>query len=517
MSRNINKSNNAFGSIKSGSSSEHVTGHKSDIYKKDPQKPQTGQISSTHQTSAFDRCNGLFPIDQVIKNSACHAERVPIAECGQKAAATFSPSPAAGMPLLQMLPPSGYDDFLVSMNSVYEPSLDSPCFIDWQSNMAFPYNAKLDASFISPDFACDSDFLKIYQTDDIMNLLPDLSTSTTIIQTPLMTPKMDNFHLMNENFDLSPSDKYSCARSSNGLPVDDLESIITARDAWSGFRSSPALPQILCPRTAKLHLDSLEHSLKDYEMWNAWRINANVIEPAISGPEVIPIQEGHRDKLSAITQAFLNKALEIHKANNTETSITRMSDGSTNSNSIVLPPACVLEQFLAAYASNFEPYFPLAFRARLDVNESLTHCNENASSVLILIMLCLGATAFYSVETLSLVGGLTEICRISLSDLIEKNVMLSADLTVLQSALLLTHQAAWSGDKWQMDIAMGQRGMYISILRRVVSLAHDELGSGCGQGLAESETWLHWSKLEMGSRYVVQRIRHQAFYRLMRM
>jgi hypothetical protein len=62
-------------------------------------------------------------------------------------------------------------------------------------------------------------------------------------------------------------------------------------------------------------------------------------------------------------------------------------------------------------------------------------------------------------------GGLIEACRISLFDLIETNISMASDHTVLHSALLFTAAAAWSGDKWHMNIAMGQRGMYTAMLR----------------------------------------------------
>ncbi|KAL2148365.1 hypothetical protein VTH82DRAFT_2285 [Thermothelomyces myriococcoides] len=68
-------------------------------------------------------------------------------------------------------------------------------------------------------------------------------------------------------------------------------------------------------------------------------------------------------------------------------------------------------------------------------------------------------------EASYLSAGLMETCRISLFDTVEKDVGLSADPTILQCALLFLALGAWSGDKWLMDIAMGQRGMYMSMLK----------------------------------------------------
>jgi hypothetical protein len=91
--------------------------------------------------------------------------------------------------------------------------------------------------------------------------------------------------------------------------------------------------------------------------------------------------------------------------------------------------------------------------------------NDKASSLLILMMIAQGAMNIPSVEARWLTGGFTEACRISIFDLIEKNIIMAGDPIVLRAALLFTVQAAWSGDKWQMDIAMGQRGMYFAMLR----------------------------------------------------
>jgi hypothetical protein len=105
-------------------------------------------------------------------------------------------------------------------------------------------------------------------------------------------------------------------------------------------------------------------------------------------------------------------------------------------------------------------------RGLLDANELLLHAfNDKASSLLLLMMIAQGAMAIPSTDARWLNGGLTEACRISLFDLIEKNISMASDQIVLHSALLFITSAAWSGDKWQMDIAMGQRGMYFAMLR----------------------------------------------------
>ena len=102
-----------------------------------------------------------------------------------------------------------------------------------------------------------------------------------------------------------------------------------------------------------------------------------------------------------------------------------------------------------------------------------------------------------------LTGGLTEACRISLFDLIEKNIIMSGDPIVLHAALLFTVQAAWSGDKWQMDIAMGQRGMYFAMLRHSGVLEHRPAQKTCHDQRPNADhLWSDWIQNESRSRLV---------------
>ena len=445
--------------------------------------------------------NGPNSTTQIAKESVHCADTSPIADFDPNIAANISPLPSAGIPPFQVLPTSSFDDLLFSTNSIYDSSLSSPYFIDWQSNSSYLYDGKFNATFIAPDFACESDYLNIYQSDDYMDVLPDLSNSTTLFQTPIMTPKADISPANNRGLNSPLNEHHNHAHLDKGAEIDDLHSFIAARDGWSVFRSSPTPRQTLCPQTPKLYLENLENSWREFEHRNTWQLNVNEVEMAINGgPDIIPFQEDSRNKLSETTQIFLHKALEIHREDGTGTPRTRASNNSPDF-SCVLPPVHILEQFLRAYATSFERHFPLVFRARLDANELLTCCDEKASSLLILMMLAQGATTFHSVENHSFIGGLTEVCRISLYDLVEKNIALSVNSTVLQSALLVINQAAWSGDKWQMDIAMRQRGMYMAILKHPGFQFPNSNRIECNSLSSQNEVWLNWSEMEMGSRY----------------
>jgi len=164
----------------------------------------------------------------------------------------------------------------------------------------------------------------------------------------------------------------------------------------------------------------------------------------------------------AITQSFLHKALEIHRGGiNGYPKAGYASPGDFNF--IVLPPSKILQYFLRSYVRSLSVYYPLVVAGCVDPNEMLQ--NNQASTLLVLLMIAQGAAAMPMAEARYLSAGLTETCRISLFDIVEKDVELSADPIALRCALLFIVLGAWSGDKWLMDIAMGQRGMYISMLK----------------------------------------------------
>ena len=245
----------------------------------------------------------------------------------------------------------------------------------------------------------------------------------------------------------------------------DAEAVVHGQDCWTAYKCNPHVPASSCPKSARLHLEKLIESLKNHESWIDWRSSWDEADFALGeNLDVLPLQEMARDKLLAITQTFLHKALEIH-ADEQGLGPSAMS-AKDSSNFVLLPPARALEFLLKSYANGFERFYPLTPRGALDPNTlMLRGSKDKAASLLLLLMIAQGAIITPSMDGRFLTGGLTEACRISLFDLIEKNIKMSGDPVVLHAALLFTVQAGWSGDKWQMDIAMGQRGMYFAMLR----------------------------------------------------
>ncbi|KAK0614221.1 transcription factor Cmr1 [Immersiella caudata] len=245
--------------------------------------------------------------------------------------------------------------------------------------------------------------------------------------------------------------------------IPEFEVVIAATGAWNFARCNPPMYTGTCPRTAIVHLECLEQKSKQEGTWNSLEKYLEQVDwDAVDLASVVPLTSRTRDKMLAITQSFLHKALEIHRGgSNGYPKAGYASPGDFNF--IVLPPSQILEYFLRSYVRSLSVYFPLVVAGQVDPNEMLQ--NNQASTLLVLLMIAQGAAAMPMAEARYLSAGLTETCRISLFDIVEKDVELSADPIALRCALLFIVLGAWSGDKWLMDIAMGQRGMYMSMLK----------------------------------------------------
>lgn len=259
---------------------------------------------------------------------------------------------------------------------------------------------------------------------------------------------------------LKPTDPPATTTMMEGM-MPEFDVVIAAESSWPLARCNPPIFSGACPRTAIVHLECLEQKSKEDGTWTSLEKYLEQVDwDAADLASVIPMTPGTRDKMLAITQSFLHKALDIHRGGlNGFPKSGFPSPG--NFNFLVLPPNEMLEYFLRSYVRSLSSYFNLLIGGCVDPNEMLL--NNQASTLLVLLMIAQGASAVPMAEARYLAAGLTETCRISLFDVIEKNVEFSADPVALRCALLFTILGAWSGDKWLMDIAMGQRGMYLAV------------------------------------------------------
>ncbi|KAI1778019.1 hypothetical protein F4818DRAFT_282470 [Hypoxylon cercidicola] len=284
-----------------------------------------------------------------------------------------------------------------------------------------------------------------------------------------------------------------------GAAIPEFDVVLHSEAAWPLARCTTPAFSGSCPRTAIVHLECLERCR--YETtWKPLDQSLNEVDwDATDMAPVVPIEPHTRDEMLAITQGFLHKALEIHRGG-----VNNQNNNSAKTRSFgyfVLPSAKILEYFLRSYVRNLSFFYSLVMAGSVDPNEMLQ--NNQASALLVLLMIAQGASAVPTAEARALSVGLIETCRISLFDIIEKDIEMSADPTALRCALLLMLLGSWSGDKWLMDIAMGQRGMYLSMLKHAGMFESQPTMIPSSNGSANTELqWRSWLQRESQNRLV---------------
>ena len=243
------------------------------------------------------------------------------------------------------------------------------------------------------------------------------------------------------------------------MGLQEPDAVITSQAFWPFFHCNPLEKSTNPPpKTAGIYLEGLAQTLKNQDTWKSWTAQLDHCDLDSGFDRKIITQEivgWSREKLIAITQGFLHKALDIHKAGHhiSREGSPRASVDSGNAAILMLPPSEVIQYFLRSYVVRHEPYYANIPGGVLNPNELLQLSNGKVSSLLVLLMVAAGATTMPTVEARYIASGLTEACRISLFDVIEKDIYQSKDPLVLRSALLFTSLAVWSGDKWHMDVS----------------------------------------------------------------
>lgn len=259
----------------------------------------------------------------------------------------------------------------------------------------------------------------------------------------------------------------SSAESVSGSGVSDA--LLASQESWPFF-SCNRVPKSGCfpPATAAIYVEGLIQVLTTHD----WPVPhdpqhgnaAMAANELLRQEEMLDPPVGHsNDSLNAAARAILHKACTTHRFEQGSVDrITNLLNGKGDQVAIQLPPPDAIARFVESYISHHQPYYPCA----ADLTRStvpMLQSNVQASRLLMLLTIAQGASFISISSARYLASGLIEACRLFLFESIEKDILLSRDPTVLRSALLFTTAAAWSGDNWHMDIAMGQRGMYIAV------------------------------------------------------
>jgi hypothetical protein len=252
------------------------------------------------------------------------------------------------------------------------------------------------------------------------------------------------------------------APATSPTPPDGVHVLTSSHESWPFFscnrfpKSGPSPPT-----TAAIYLKGLTEVL----IAHAWPTLHDSQQTDGRAAIVASLQD-HRlessisrcsiEMLNTATKTILSKALVTHSS---DRSLGKINDLQTK---IRLPPTDAILDLMGSYISHHKKYYPCVSDTS-QIDTPILQSNVQASSLLALLQIAQGASFISAPATRYLANGLIEACRLFLFESIEKDILLSHEPTILHSALLFTIAAAWSGDKWHMDIAMGQRGMYLAV------------------------------------------------------
>lgn len=240
------------------------------------------------------------------------------------------------------------------------------------------------------------------------------------------------------------------------------------------FRCNPKSDQRINPRIGGEYLQRLEETLNNQSVWTG----AEYFRPQLNRAmnlSVNPIGSNLRDKLMVISQSFLSRAREVHRSWNEEDSLGRRNSmlNANLTGFFTLPPSPVLEEFLGTYACRVEPYMPSFSASRIDLSTPMTPTDEKPTILLMLLMIAHGAMGKAEPKARYVAAGLVEICRISIFDILEKDVQIAAQPMMLRCALLYLNAAAWSGFRWHMDVSSpNDHSIAPTLIFRQLSAAH---------------------------------------------
>ncbi|CAG8973475.1 hypothetical protein HYALB_00011070 [Hymenoscyphus albidus] len=347
----------------------------------------------------------------------------------------------------------------------------------------------LDTFMLNDYFNINHDFNSHQLNESI-----DISLSSGTHSTYALSPAA--FNLPSENYfpmmDVIIPDQTT-------VPIDTADGPFPALEGWPLFRCNQIVPTSACSTTAKSHLESLYAALNTQ--------NLSLDECRLTDHHHVaiePLLAGTRDKLIAIMQGFSNRAQTIHGLRNAKQENASSMIDANAPFFLILPLPHVLESLLRACLSCYEPYYPVLSAASLKTNKLMEGGNNAViSSLKLLFMLAAGAMTSGAGDTYQIAHGLIEIGRISLSYLLEEDIKLVSNPELLQCALLFIIVAAWSGDKWQMDMAIYQKAMYLEMLSKEKFLERREFHvSTLGSATELDHSWQRWKEQESINRMV---------------
>ena len=403
-----------------------------------PSKPYTLHLDTTPGQSPWRNYAPVQPTHQIASDEwvSSSAEKEPLSTNANGNTNDTPLIPTVEPPVVQdngkhqpdfASPPNGID-YIVPLDGVDYPPDDTEYFMPRSD----PYALPPTTITMAPNMNGISD-------------MGDLGFQTSFFEARHSSPQLPTSSRSNLT-----AEKYL-------VPEEDV--ILAAQDHWSCFKCNPP-PNETAPETASAHLDRFVETLTNQDAWDS--LDVQQAESHLAMNKAIstePVLRSVREKLLEYARLLFRTAMESRLPSSDSQSpigdeLEYIFD---RTEQLALPPPHVLRYFLRAFVCGFEPFYPTVARGTLSADVLLDDKCPN-SPLLLLLLFAQGAMTDPTPEARTFSSGLTEICRIALNQIMEREVfVINVEPAFIRNALHYLNLAAWGGDKWHMDVCHWQK------------------------------------------------------------
>ncbi|OQV07292.1 Fungal Zn2-Cys6 binuclear cluster domain-containing protein [Cladophialophora immunda] len=273
---------------------------------------------------------------------------------------------------------------------------------------------------------------------------------------------------------------------------------------WSICRCTP-FPQDPASDRQKLVLANLDHNFLQPGPWTSiqedWR-QKNFNQAGLFTN--VPLSHSTREWLLVIAQRYMRLAVDIHglALDSPSPASSDHQDPSRLGGYVRLPPARALHNYLEIVLRNYEPFYPVLPARRLDPNHLSANALGRGPSLLLCFMIAFGSMIDPARKARRFSTAMTEICRHSMHDVLERDAHDLKNPFLYYAALLFIVKGAFSGDKAHMNICIGHRQLYLVSLRHAGILTKRQTRSSNPTQPEENlqYAWKAWVERESLSR-----------------
>ncbi len=319
----------------------------------------------------------------------------------------------------------------------------------------------------------------------------------------LSVPALAGDALFHRSPDTSQHDRFTPA-SRDGSREDAREAednalLIGDWKHWSMCRCSP-VPVTPAQDRTKSSIVTIDHNFVRAGIWTGvtvdWR--EKLFEPAERFANV-PLSETTREWLLMIAQRFMRIAMDVHGLNIDDSSPASpdQADLGVLGGYVRLPPSDALRQYLETVLKKYEPFYPLIPARILDPNQLVGTRQGRGSSLLLFLMFAFGSGLDPAIKAQRFSTALTEICRHSIQDVLEKDSGARGSGLLFYCSLMFIIKSAFSGDKAHMNIAVAHRHMYLTLMRSVGLFKRQTLQQPTEQESLKGawQSWVEWESV----------------------